>query len=128
MVITLASGVLTQTLAGGELKTINLDDVVDVETKPIPQIIYGSTTATPGTGSVMTTPPGNPPAGGISTVLQSTLTYNYRIRLHYNDNRFDDLRCGTLTGDGATWVNTLAGANIGEQAIRGAMRSHATIP
>lgn len=110
------------TLPDGTTQTVNLDNVVDVTAQAKPQIIYGSTTATPGTGSVMTTPPGNPPVGGISTTLQSTLTYNYSILLHFNDNRWLELECGKQTGtEGVNWVNTLVGANIGVTDIKAVM-------
>lgn len=122
MLIVLATGVMTMTLPDGTTQTVNLDNVVDVIAQAKPQIIYGSTSATPGTGSIMATPPGNPPVGGISTTLQSTLTYNYSIFLHFNDNRWLELECGKQTGtEGANWVNTLIGANIGVTDIKAVM-------
>lgn len=117
MLIALASGSLTMTLPDGATQTVNLDNVVDVTVEITPEIIYGTTAATSGTGSLNVIPPAVPLAGGISTQLQSVITNDYAIRLHFNDNRFLDLLCGQQTGDGVLWVNTLAGANIGRAAI-----------
>lgn len=121
MVVTLATGVMTLGLSDGTNQVINLDNVVDVEATVNPQYTYGTTASTSGTGSLNVMPQSLPLSGGISTALQSEYVNQYRIRLHFNDNRWLDLYCGTLTNDGATWVNTLAGANIGVAAIRTVM-------
>lgn len=104
---------MTLTPADGLDQVINLNTVVDVTAEVKAQYIYGTTAATSGTGSLNVMPQSLPLSGGISTQLQSEVVNEYFIRLHFNDNRWLDLQCGTLTGDGATWVNTLAGANIG---------------
>ena len=100
MLIALASGTLTATLPDGTTQTINLANVVDVTAEINPKFIYGA-----------------------DTPSQVTKTDNYFVRLHFNDNRFFDLRMGAQTGDGVLWVNTLAGANLCVTAIRGAMPS-----
>jgi hypothetical protein len=117
MLIALATGVMTMTLPDGTTQTVNLDNVVDVSAERGFRVIYGTTTATSGTGSLNVIPPAVPLAGGISTQLQSQQVDQYFVRLHFNDNRWLDLLCGEQTGDGVLWVNTLAGANIGRAAI-----------
>ncbi len=99
MDVTLATGVLTQTLDDGTTYTVNLKNVTDF------QVLDGSTPVAPTTLV-------NP------IQLNQTYTFSdqYVVRLSMNDNRFTDIVMGTVANQ-ATWVNTEAGANIARAAI-----------
>lgn len=87
---------MTMTLPDGTDQTVNLSTVVDVTAEIAPQFIYGADTAS-----------------------QVTRTNNYFVRLHFNDNRFLDLRMGEQTGAGSGWTNDESGANQAVADISG---------
>jgi len=99
MDVTLATGVLTQTLDDGTTYTVNLKNVTDF------QVLVRQTPVAPTTLV-------NP------IQLNQTYTFSdrYVVRLSMNDNRFTDIVMGTVDNQ-ASWVNTEAGANIARAAI-----------
>ena len=103
MNVTLASGVLTQTLDDGTTYTVALSNVTDF------QVLDGRTPVAPTTLV-------NP----IQLNQTYTFTDEYRVRLHFNDNRFTDIVMGTVANQ-PTWLNTEAGANAARADIIGSL-------
>jgi hypothetical protein len=99
MNVTLATGILTQTLDDGTTYTVNLKNVTDF------QVLVRQTPVAPTTLV-------NP------IELNQTYTFDdqYVVRLSMNDNRFTDIVMETVDNQD-TWVNTEAGANIARAAI-----------
>jgi hypothetical protein len=99
MDVTLATGTLTKTLDNGETYTIALGNVTDFQ-------ILSAGVPTASTTLV------NP----IQLSQPYSRNTQYRVRLHFNDGRFDDIVMGEVANQ-ATWVNTEAGANVARAAI-----------
>lgn len=105
MDIALGTGTITATLPDGTTQVINGQNVVDVDN--IRWRVYN------------TAPP----------ILDPNTPYNqpnptsvpsYKVVLHFNDNRWMDIRMGTI-GNQATWTNDLTGANTAVTEIVAAL-------
>ena len=99
MDVTLATGVLTQTLDDGTTYTVNLKNVTDFQVLDREQHNQPTTLVNP-----------------IQLNRTYTVASRYVVRLHMNDNRFTDIVMGTVANQGA-WLNTEAGANAARTAI-----------
>lgn len=103
MDITLGTRTLTATLADGTTQVFNLNNMVDV-----PAIRYPKYNTVPPAAS------SNP-----YETPTPTFTTNYKVVLHFNDNRWLEIIMGTV-GNQGTWANTLTGANTAVAAISAA--------
>lgn len=104
MDVTLGTGTITVELADGTEQVYNLANMVD-----LPAIRYAEyNTVPPVLGSDPYTQP-NP-----------TFVDSYKVVLHFNDNRWLELKMGTI-GNQATWTNDLSGANQAVADIAGAI-------
>lgn len=104
MDITLGSGTLTATLPDGTKQVYNLGNMVD--NGAIRWQKYNTV----------------PPILGSDPYTQPTPTSvpQYKVVLHFNDNRWLELRMGTI-GNQPTWADTLVGANAAVTAISAAL-------